>query len=220
MTIIPLDIIGNVYVGNYAVSTEEIALVPLGTPKRKMDKIGEALGVGVHGVNIAASRLIGIFVAANSKGLLLPEVVEPEEVKGLKAVGVNPTIVHSKWTAWGNLVLTNDNGAVIDPRLPADTMRQISDALDVEAVKGEINRLTLVGSHAVATNNGIICDPRVRDEEIKILTEVLRVPVITGTVNNGLPHVRAGVVANSRGAVVGTTTTGPELIDLSQLFVE
>jgi len=218
LAIIPLDIMGNPYVGNYAVATEKVALVPPGTSERKMEKVGEALGVSVHAVRVAASRLLGIFIAANSNGLLLPAIAEPEEMRSLKEVGVNPTLVRSKWTALGNLILANDHGTVVDPRLPPDAVRQISDGLDVEVVKGEIDRSTLVGSHAVATNAGVICDPRIRDEEVKVLTEALRVPVITGTVNNGLPYVRAGVVANSKGAIVGATTTGPELIDLSQLF--
>jgi len=218
MALIALDIMGNTFIGNYAVSTDEVALVPMGTPRRKMDKIAEAMGVRVYDVSVAASRLIGIFVVANSRGLLLPQIVETEELKVLKEKGLNPTVVKSKWTAWGNLVLANDRGALVDPRLPSEVLRQVSDGLGVEVVRGEVNRSTLIGSRAIATNRAALCDPRVREDEVERISEILRVPVITGTVNNGLQHVRSGVVANSKGAIVGAATTGPELVDLSQLF--
>ncbi|MFQ5910594.1 MAG: translation initiation factor eIF-6, partial [Thermoplasmata archaeon] len=71
--------------------------------------------------------------------------------------------------------------------------------------------LKTVGSVAVATNKGVVCHPKIRNEERKLLEDVLKVPVTIATANYGTTYVGACVVANSKGAVVGSTTTPIEI---------
>ena len=61
-------------------------------------------------------------------------------------------------------------------------------------------------------------NPIVSDDESKTISSVLGVPVSKGTVNSGVPYPKAGLVVNSRGAVVGSHTLGSELITLSNEF--
>jgi translation initiation factor 6 len=68
-----------------------------------------------------------------------------------------------------------------------------------------------VGSSAVATNKGALVSPHASDEELDLLAEVLGVPTSVGTVNRGIPYVKSGLLVNSKGAVAGSRTTGPEL---------
>ena len=99
----------------------------------------------------------------------------------------------------------------MDPRLKADEIKEIADTLDVETVSGEIAGLPYVGSLAVATNKGVVAHPMLRDEERKVLENSLKVQVDVGTINCGVPYVGTGLVGNSRTAVVGSMTTGPEI---------
>ena len=119
--------------------------------------------------------------------------------------------METKKTAYGNLVLANDKGAVVDPRFKDAEIKRIADTLGVEAVSGEIAGLHYVGSLATATNKGVLAHPLLTVEEKKILEEVLKVPVDVGTINCGIPYVGTGLLGNKHAAVAGSMTTGPEM---------
>jgi translation initiation factor 6 len=120
-------------------------------------------------------------------------------------------VMETKKTAYGNLVLANDRGAVVDPRFKEREVKQIAETLGVDAVAGEIAGLPYVGSLAVATNKGVLTHPLLTDDEKELLEEVFKVPVDVGTVNCGIPYVGTGLLANSHAAVAGSMTTGPEM---------
>ena len=143
---------------------------------------------------------------------LLPHFIREEELAAIKsAFEGNITVMETKKTAYGNLVLANDRGAVVDPRFHEPQIKQIADTLGVEVVPGEIAGLPYVGSLAVATNKGVLAHPLLKDEERKVLESVFKVPVDVGTVNCGVPYVGTGLIGNSHAAVAGSLTTGPEM---------
>jgi translation initiation factor 6 len=74
------------------------------------------------------------------------------------------------------------------------------------------------GSMIVATNAGAAVTPRASEEEVKAISEILQVPADAVTVNGGMPFLSSGIVANSKHVVVGTLTSGPELIMMSRVF--
>jgi translation initiation factor 6 len=144
--------------------------------------------------------------------MLLSSAVREEELAAIREVfDGNITIMESKKTAYGNLILVNDKGAVADPRFKDKEIKQIADALQVEVVQSEIAGLPYVGSLATATNKGVLAHPMIKEDEKKILEAAFKVPVDVGTVNCGLPYVGTGLIANSQAAVAGSMTTGPEM---------
>ncbi len=156
--------------------------------------------------------MIGALACANSNGMLLPNFTREEELETIRErFRGHVSVMETKKNAYGNMVLANDNGAIVDPRLKETDVQIISETLCVEAVAGEIAGLPYVGSLAVATNKGVLAHPLLKDSERKLLEEVLQVPVDVGTVNLGVPYVGTGMIANSRAAIVGTFTTGPEM---------
>ena len=162
--------------------------------------------------SISGSVLVGALVCANSNGMLVSNAIREEELTAIKTVFEgNITVMESKKTAYGNLVLASDKGAVVDPRFKETEIKKISKALGVEAVPTEIAGLPYVGSLAVATNKGVLAHPMLKDEERKILENVFKVPVDVGTINCGVPYVGTGLLANSHAAVAGSMTTGPEM---------
>ena len=92
----------------------------------------------------------------------------------------------------------------------------IADTLGVEVVPCNIAGLPYVGSLATATNKGVLAHPMLKEDERKVLNDVFKVPVDVGTVNCGIPYVSTGLLGNSRGAVVGLLTTGPEMFIIGQ----
>ena len=206
------SIVGSVSIGVYSLATEKIVVIPKIVPIKKAERIADWLRVQLVHTSIAGSVLAGAFVCANSNGILFPNSVRDEELARFKPLfGNNITVMETRKTAYGNLVLANDFGAVVDPRLKESQIKQISDTLGVRTVPSEIAGLPYVGSLAVATNKGVLAHPLLKDAERKVLENVFKVPVDVGTINCGIPYVGTGLLANSHAAVAGSMTTGPEM---------
>jgi translation initiation factor 6 len=212
LTVYLSSIVGSPSIGVYSLATEKIVVVPVIVPREKAEEFASWLNVKLAYTSISGSVLAGSLACANSNGMLLSHSVREEELKKIKAIfDGNITIMETKKTAYGNLVLANDKGAVVDPRFKPNEIQKISEALGVEAVPTEIAGLPYVGSLATVTNKGVLAHPLLKEEEKKILESVLKVPVDVGTVNCGIPYVGTGLIANSHAAVAGSMTTGPEM---------
>lgn len=216
-----MNISGTPNIGVYALTTNDFTLVPLGTPTSKVKSIEQCLGTKVIRLNPGGTRLIGVLGVANSSGIILPDLVSDEDIKVLKDVyPANIERIESKVNAFGNLVLTNDHGAIISEFLTKEsgTVKKIEDTLDVELVSGRIAGLPQVGSAAVASNKGVLAHPMLNDDERKVLEDILKVHVDVGTINGGCPFVASGVLANDKGVVIGNLTTGPEILMISSVL--
>ena len=212
MTVYLSSIVGSASIGVYSLATEDIVLIPRMVPQQKAQEFADWLNVKLTYTSINGSVLAGSLVSANSTGMLVSNGIREEELAALKLVFEgNITVMDSKKTAYGNLILVNDKGAVVDPRFKEAEIKKISKALGVEAVPSEIAGLPYVGSLAVATNRGVLAHPLLKDEERKTLETVFKVPIDVGTVNCGVPYVGTGLIANSHAAVAGSMTTGPEM---------
>jgi translation initiation factor 6 len=209
------SVFGSASLGVFSLLTDHLFIVPSLAPETRMEKLGEQLKVEIVFTTVGYSLLVGALACGNSKGLIFPHFVREEELQPVRAAtckdDVKITVMETKRTAFGNTVLSNDFGAIVDPRVNPETLRLISDTLGVEAVRGEVAGLPYVGSLAAATNKGVLAHPLIKEEEKELLESVLRVPVEVGTVNCGLPYVKTGLLGNSYGAVAGLLTTGPEL---------
>lgn len=217
MAIFLYNLFGSASIGVYSLVTDNMAIIPSQASKTKTQKLDELLKVKVVRTTIGASVLVGALARANSNGIILPHFTRDEEVKTIKSNSdINIAVMETKKTAYGNLVLANDHGAVVDPRLKERDVKKIEDVLGVEAVPGEIAGLPYVGSLATATNKGVLTHPLLKEEEQKLLKDVLKVHVDVGTVNCGIPYVATGLLGNRHGAVAGYITTGPELFIIGQ----
>jgi translation initiation factor 6 len=206
------SIVGSASIGVYSLANDLVVVIPKMVPLEKAERTAEWLKVKLVHTSISGSVLIGAFACANSNGILLPNSVREEELAVIKSLFEgNMTVMETKKTAYGNLVLANDKGAVVDPRSKEPEIRQIADTLGVEAVPSEIAGLPYVGALAVATNKGVLAHPLLKDEERKVLEDVFKVPVDVGTINCGIPYVGTGLLGNSHAAVAGSMTTGPEM---------
>jgi translation initiation factor 6 len=206
------SIVGSASIGVYSLANDKVVVIPKMVPLKKAERTAEWLKVKLVYTSIGGSVLAGALACANSNGILLPNSVRDEELTVIKSLFEgNITVMETKKTAYGNLVLANDHGAVVDPRFKEPEIRQIAETLGVDAVPSEIAGLPYVGSLAVATNKGVLAHPLLKDEERKILENVFKVPVDVGTINCGIPYVGTGLIGNMHAAVAGSLTTGPEM---------
>lgn len=206
-----MNILGSPNLGVYCYANDHVCLVPRGLNEKKVRRIEECLGVKTYQVTVAGSILLGVFIAGNSNGVLLPRIVEEDELKFIEEVcGINVKVLRGKWTAIGNIMVVNDKGGLIDPSAPQSLASEVSRTLEIPVEKGRISGLSYVGSLSVATSKGALTHPKISFEEKVKLERILGVESEACTVNNGVPFPKSGVLANSKGAVVGSLTSGAE----------
>jgi len=210
MAIIRMAFNRNPYLGAYSLCTDKIALLP-SIFHFKDREVEAALGVPVVRTDVDRSPLIGVLVAGNSNGLICSELFEMGCGEGSVKPDVAVTKIPGKFNAFGNVFLVNDYGAIANPDLPEETLRLVSRKLRVPVVRGTIAGIKNVGAVGVATNRGALVHPDVTAAEVKLIEKTLGVPVEVGTACGGVKFVGLCMAANSNGAIVGMTTTGPEL---------
>lgn len=218
MSVILADVFGSPNIGVYCFSNEDVAVVPPGLTTRKMNQIAQALDVRICSTTIGGSTLVGALVTGNSNGLLVPHIIRDYEYDRIRKLS-KVEIVESRWTALGNVVLTNDFGAVVHPEVPKEIVDSVSDTLKMKPVQAKIGALSFVGALGIATNKGAILSPNTLKEEQSIIEAALHVEAQLSTTNGGVPFVKSGILANSKGAVVGPLTRGAELMQVSRALM-
>jgi translation initiation factor 6 len=209
--IFQLDLNGSPYVGVFARANDRVALVPPMVPEDVQRKLREALGVELLELTIGGSNILGSVVAMNGRGAIVADFASEEEVALLERQGLQVGRVAGKFNAAGNNILCNDHGALLNPDFSKQAEKQVADVLGVPVEKGTLAGIKTVGSAACVTQKGVLCHPKTSDQELDLLETLLKVEADIGTVNHGAPFIGAGLVANARGAAIGSLTTGPEL---------
>lgn len=198
---------------------DQFIVLPLGFAPTKTTMLSKYLEVtdNIY-VSIADTRLLGPMMVMNNKGILVSSITSDEEINILKEKSqLNVERLKSKYTAIGNLIATNDHGAIVSP-LCNDVKTQIQDILGVSVISMTISGYIQTGAMIVATNKGAAAYPNASDDEIKTISDILNVNVEPVTINGGIPFLASGIIANSKSVVVGNMTSGPELIMLSRAF--
>jgi len=192
----------------------------MGFAKSKAEKLGKYLEAEPLYVSVANTRLMGALMSMNNRGILLPLTAYQDEYDFLKKeTGLEVGVLDSKYTALGNVICANDKGAIVSPWLSKSDVDTIKQILDVEVVQKRISGLNQVGAMMVANNSGAVIHPEADDEDMKMFANVLGVNIVHATINRGIPYVESGVLANNKAVVVGTMTTGPEIMMLTRAFL-
>lgn len=201
---------GNPNIGVFAVANESISFVAGDASPEFVKTLEGALGVKTLMTTVAGSFVVGSLVAMNSHCAVVSGMSDPREIESIQEL-IPCMVLEDTLNAAGNNILVNDNGAIVNRNYGDDVVQALSDALHVECVRGSIAGCDTVGSVCCATNKGCICHADASDEDVRLLQDVLRVEVVRTSVNHGSRMVGAGVIANSKGAVVGDESTPIEL---------
>ncbi|MGD0145446.1 MAG: translation initiation factor IF-6 [Nitrososphaerales archaeon] len=212
-----VDIYRSPNVGVFLKANDRFILVPKGLAQTKCEKLSTSLDVTAVPTSIAESRLLGPLVSMNNSGILVSRLAESTELTEIRsATGMNISRFDSRFTAVGNLVAANDKFAIVSPVLDASAVSQVKDVLGTEVEQMPIGEYTQVGSLIVATNRGAAVYPGLNEQEVDRIGGLFGVEAHPTSVNRGVPYVASGVVANSKNAVVGSQTTGPELVFITR----
>ncbi|MCE8422730.1 MAG: translation initiation factor IF-6 [Candidatus Methanoperedens sp.] len=205
-----LNISGSPVLGVFATCTDEFVFVPYETTEELMAELEEALGVKAIRTSVAGSSLIGSLMCGNSKGIITAGFIHEREIRAIRK-HIKAARLSAELNAAGNLIVANDTAALVHPDISDKNIGIIEKTLGVVVKKGTIGGLKTVGMAASATNKGVLIHPKATNSEIAVLEELFGLSVDIGTVNFGSPLVGSGLLANSKGFVVGEETTGPEI---------
>ena len=220
MDIIKFDIYRGPNIGVYVNVNDRYILLPMGFAKTKAEKLSQMLEVETIFTSVANTRLLGSLLVMNNKGILLPKTAYENEFDFLKnETDLEIGVLDSKFTALGNVICANDKGAVVSPWLSKDDCNTISDVLGVEVIQRKIAGFNQTGVVMTANNSGAAIHPEADEEDIKVFANVLGVKVEPSSINNGIPYVSSGILANNNCIVVGSLTTGPEIMMLTRAFL-
>ena len=201
---------GNPYVGLYAKVSDKLCIIPRGAPD-KFTKGASALDVPLLRTSVDGSPYVGLYMAMNSNGIIAPAFSSKDERAELDAAGLNTaTLRDSRFSALGNNVACNDRGALVNPDMHHEDVLLIEQILGVPVKQGAVAGYHTPGSCLVVTNKGWLAHNRITEEEAGMLEELFGVPGTNGTTNMGSAFVGIGAVANSKGAIVGESSSGFE----------
>jgi translation initiation factor 6 len=202
---------GNPWIGMFIRTNDSFTMLPIDSMKKLEDMVVERLKTSVVKIGMSDSNLLGVYVAMNSNGVVLPNIARPEEVALIKKSGLNVYVSKDRNNAHGNNMAVNDKGGIINPNAYPAEAKAAADVLGVELVPMSIAGYTTVGSACVATNTGFLAHYKAGEEELAGLRDALKVPGSRGTVNTGTGFVSYGAVVNRNGYVVGEDTTAFEI---------
>ena len=217
--VVPITIYGNTVIGVYIFTNNKYTLVPLEVPEKIINVVENILKTEVVRVSIAKSPLIGIFITGNDNGVLLPNIVTSDELSILKKLDLNVEILETKYTAISNLILTNNEKTIVSPLLEKESIKKIQDTLNTEVIVDTLCNTYLVGSIAVANSRGVLLSPEATNQDIEKIKKIFNTSKVdVGTVNRGRSMIRSGLVVNDNGGLVGSDTTGFEIVRIVQVL--
>ena len=151
----------------------------------------------------------------------VPDIIFESEMEALKKLPIKFVTIKTEKTALNNNILCNNEVAFVSKDYTKEEVKQIKEALGVKVIQTDLAGTNLPGSCGVLTSKGAIFNPLSSDAEVKKIEKELGYEIGLGTSNLGNNFVSTGLIANSNGFIVGTLTSGHEImrIDESLRFI-
>jgi translation initiation factor 6 len=207
------DLFGSPHIGVFCAANDHIALVPKACPKSFEHLLKENLKVEVVRASISNTGLFGIFCVMNNKTLIIPDIVLKDELESIKNHFSEVIVMEDKYTALGNLIAINDHGSIFSTIF--DSMNRVMK----NTVNIKVGGSDLVGSSVFTTNKAFLANPKSSAKDLEHVEKALKVKGDVGTINFGDPYIKAGLVGNKHGILVGSRSSGPELTRISDVFL-
>ena len=164
--------------GAFGVVTDRFVFVSPRMSSKDLDAIERTFNLPLVQSTIATMDTVGLVIAANSNGIVVPYTTSDDELETIRQSAEVPVDwIDNKMTALGNIIITNDNGAICHPEFDKVSREKIADVLGVEVVPSTIAKLPIVGANMVATNNGAVVHPMASVDEIERVSQLLKVEV-------------------------------------------
>lgn len=217
MHILKANFNGTPNVGLYGYATGKQLILGEHIQEPLITKVQEVLGnVDIHYCKIAGTEMPGVFLVGNSKTVLVPGIAFDHEIERLQKAGINCTVIQTRNTCLGNNIVCNDHGAIVSTEFSDGECRQIEKALGVPVLQMDIAGLPAPGSVIVLNGEQGIIHRDATIVEKERAEKHLQVTLSPATANLGTPYLRAAILHNEHGFVIGDQSGGPEIVHIDQ----
>lgn len=217
MRILKANFNGTPNVGLFAYATDKYVLLGEHLTENLLRDVTAVLGnLPVHIFRVAGTSMPGIFLAGNSRTILVPGIAFDYELEHFKKLGIPCTLFKTRNTCLGNLIACNDQGAIISTDFDETERAFIEKHLGVPTVRLDIAGLSTPGALIVLNGKRGIIHRDATAAEVKEVEKHLKVKLEPATVNLGTPYLRAGIINNSSGFVIGDQSGGPEIVHIDE----
>ena len=201
---------GSPNIGVFAAANESFAFAAANCDDQFVRDVEEALNVECTRMTVAGSYLIGSLTVMNSNGAVVSGLAEEHELKAMRRF-LPVLALDDRLNAAGNNILANDHGAIVNPNMSDRSLRSIEKTLGVECVRSAIAGIETPGAACRVTNKGAAVHMGASEEDMALIADVLKVEPYKTTLNHGSRLIAPCVIANSKGALVGDTSTPIEM---------
>ncbi len=213
MHILKTNFNGTPNVGLYGYATQRYLLLGERLTEKLEKEVRDALGgIEVRTMRVAGTGMPGLFLAGNSKAVLVPSIAFPQELKILRDLGIPYEVIETSQTCLGNNIACNDHGAIVSTDFSERECKRIGQALGVPVVRLDIAGLTTPGAFIVLNGDKGIVHRNASEAEVAAIEEALKVTLSPATVNLGTPYLHAAILGNAHGFVIGDASGGPEIV--------
>ena len=148
MGISPLDINGSDQIGVHLARAGDVIFHTIELESSIVETIESALGLETVAISIGGSNLIGSLLAGTSKGLAVADIASENDIDTLTSYG-DVIVMEGGVNTAGNLVMCNEQGAVVSPSVPKQGLDLLSEVLKVEVATISIAGQDVVGSQKI-----------------------------------------------------------------------
>ena len=187
---------GSQFLGLYLFRNKGEMVFHSSLKKKGIIKIAEALGLKPVPVEVD-TLLLGVFFSGNQHG-----AIGSFEIPGT-------TMLETRYTALGNLILCNSTGAVISPAIE-DHAKLVKKALKVKTVVSTIAGMETVGTLGLCNDTGCLVHPAATDAEIAIIEKILKTRVEPGKIA-GSGFIGSFALATNKGLAIPRGTMAPDM---------
>jgi translation initiation factor 6 len=208
---------GDPNIGVFCRVLDDIAIIPPEAPDPFKEAVRAALDIDLVETFVQGSSIIGSLLVGNRKGIVVSGLASESEIAVLSSYR-EVMLLTGTMNAAGNVILANDNVAIIHPEMEKEKAEEIGEFLGVDVLQKSLGGIKTVGMAGTATSKGVIVPPRSTGQEIARIEEFCGVPVGTGTINMGSGLIGTGLLVNERGYLAGAQTSGFELGRIEDVF--
>ncbi len=205
---------GNQYIGLFGKANDKVAFLPRDANKSLFYSLRERTGVEVVKTSILESNLLGVYMALTDKFAVVPYTILPSEEE-IISQHVEVLKIGGRFNAWGNNIIIGKS-VIANPRMNDKEAKAVENALGKEVFRRSMAGYSTVGSLVCSNSKGFVIHYKASDDEIKFVEKVLGVKGSRATANMGNGFVSIGIIANSKGYVVGEGTTGVEIARIEE----
>ncbi|PSN86807.1 hypothetical protein B9Q02_01215 [Candidatus Marsarchaeota G1 archaeon BE_D] len=211
-----LNLFNTEVIGAFALASNKFIILPYSVDSKIVQFFEERTRLNVIKLSLGGINSVGIMVAMNDNGIVLPYNADEEDICILKKEGLNVHLSKSKMNALGNMIVANNKVGFVSPKLSMATIKAAEDTLGVELIKTTIAGLTTIGSSLALNSKGFVCHPQTTETEFALVSSNTNLNGVRVTVNSGYPYVRSGIIYNDSFVFVGYKTTGIEMAEIER----